>query len=245
MRLKFSYSFPLLLSFSGHFGLLALALAFFTYPDTDLRSSTSYEVTLIPKTSGIPAPSLINNQTETQLEQIASTKAQESGETSKVNNAENATNLELKQKATSKPDLTLKSVPDPVRVISTASPQKEATHERAINKNADPQAIARRHSITVKDRQPPKYVLGSPNNPKPVFPYLARKKGWYGDVTLGVNVGPNGRAEKTNIVDSSGFSILDNAASKTIDEQWVFHAARQSGQSVAGHVDVLISFRFE
>jgi protein TonB len=47
------------------------------------------------------------------------------------------------------------------------------------------------------------------------YPPLARRKGWQGEVRLGVRLEPDGRLTHIRIVQSSGFSVLDNSAIKT------------------------------
>lgn len=47
------------------------------------------------------------------------------------------------------------------------------------------------------------------------YPMLARRKGWQGEVRLGLRLEPDGRLTHIRIVRSSGHSILDKSAIKT------------------------------
>lgn len=58
-------------------------------------------------------------------------------------------------------------------------------------------------------------------NEPPQYPTLARIKGWEGEVVLVVNVNEKGRVAQTSVLSSSGFYILDAAATKAINN-WRF-----------------------
>jgi protein TonB len=47
------------------------------------------------------------------------------------------------------------------------------------------------------------------------YPPLARRRGWEGEVRLGLRLEPDGRLTHIHIVKSSGFAILDTSALKT------------------------------
>lgn len=47
------------------------------------------------------------------------------------------------------------------------------------------------------------------------YPPLARRKGWQGEVRLGLRLESDGRLTHIRIVQSSGFAVLDNSAIKT------------------------------
>lgn len=65
-------------------------------------------------------------------------------------------------------------------------------------------------------------------NPAPVYPRIARQRGWEGTVELRVLVAREGLPTRVEIAKSSGYDVLDNAALETIKD-WHFLAA-QSGQ---------------
>lgn len=89
--------------------------------------------------------------------------------------------------------------------------------------------------------RPPLYRIGSANNPRPPYPYLARKRGWQGRVVLSVYVDQDGVAVKVLIKKGSGHSILDRSAMLTI-EKWKFKPSLKGGKNVAAIVPVPVKF---
>ncbi len=88
------------------------------------------------------------------------------------------------------------------------------------------------------------YELASPDykvNPKPHYPYVARRRGYEGIVVLKVLVMEDGRVGEIRIEESSGFEILDEAAIKSV-RKWVFSPARRNGIPVSSWVKVPIRF---
>lgn len=76
---------------------------------------------------------------------------------------------------------------------------------------------------------------------EPIYPLRARRRGWSGEVSLLVAVSPEGRVEDVQVVETSGYSILDAAASEAV-KGWVFSPAKQGEQPVEGEVPVVIKF---
>lgn len=89
----------------------------------------------------------------------------------------------------------------------------------------------------------PPYVGGAvQNNPKPIYPSLARRRGWEGLVLLHVEVDDMGHPQRVEIKQSSGFPVLDRAAVDAVN-RWQFVPARRGGVAVGGWVDVPVQFR--
>jgi len=44
------------------------------------------------------------------------------------------------------------------------------------------------------------------------YPALARHRGWQGEVTLQVHIGPDGHIGQSRVLRSSGYPVLDHAA---------------------------------
>ena len=93
------------------------------------------------------------------------------------------------------------------------------------------------------DNAPPSFALGSNSNPKPKYPYIAQKRGWQGDVLLGVDVKQDGWPQRVTVLESSGFGLLDKAAVATIRDYWQFEPALSFRRPVEGYTQVPISFR--
>jgi protein TonB len=81
-------------------------------------------------------------------------------------------------------------------------------------------------------------------NQSPVYPFMAREQGWQGTSLLRVLVLKNGSVGKTEIVTSSGFTILDQAALRGISG-WKFAPGKKDGQPIDMWVQIPISFRLE
>ncbi len=86
----------------------------------------------------------------------------------------------------------------------------------------------------------PKYV----ENPNPIYPREARRKGYEGEVLLRVEVLPNGRVGQIEIRRSSGYEILDRSAMETI-KQWRFIPAQKGEDRVTFWVNIPIKFQLQ
>jgi len=79
-------------------------------------------------------------------------------------------------------------------------------------------------------------------NPKPVYPLLARRMGAQGVVLLRVRVQQDGSVAAVELVHSSGFALLDEAATRTVRDNWRFLPARLDGVAIESWVEVPIKF---
>ena len=61
----------------------------------------------------------------------------------------------------------------------------------------------------------------------PVYPFLARKKGWEGEVIIVVQTDNKGNILSANIYSSSGYSILDDSAENAV-KKWKFSGVKSS-----------------
>jgi len=86
------------------------------------------------------------------------------------------------------------------------------------------------------DSQP--YVL---ENPKPVYPAAARRRGMQGVVLLGVAVTKEGHVEKIDVLQTSGFRVLDRSAVKSV-KNWRFIPARMGEKNVSSQMEIPIRF---
>lgn len=81
-------------------------------------------------------------------------------------------------------------------------------------------------------------------NPPPVYPEEARRQGREGLVLLRVTVNDEGKPESINILQSSGFVLLDDAAISAVKE-WKFKPARFNGIPVESQVEVPMQFKLD
>jgi periplasmic protein TonB len=82
------------------------------------------------------------------------------------------------------------------------------------------------------------------DNPAPEYPYVARQRGEFGRVVLRVEVLASGEAGRVSIERSSGYDVLDQAASETV-KRWRFVPARRNGAPIAASVSVPIRFALQ
>jgi len=87
----------------------------------------------------------------------------------------------------------------------------------------------------------PPRVARNIDNPRPWYPRMARRRGMEGRVELRVRVGVSGAVTAIEILHSSGYRILDQAAVETV-QGWRFEPARRGGEVRPGEVVVPIRF---
>lgn len=78
-------------------------------------------------------------------------------------------------------------------------------------------------------------------NPAPVYPRLARRRGLEGEVWLRVRVSARGEVLEVDVERSSTHPVLDRAAVEAV-QQWRFHPARVGEVPVEGVVRVPVRF---
>lgn len=78
-------------------------------------------------------------------------------------------------------------------------------------------------------------------NPAPAYPSEARRRGWEGRVLLSVEILENGRPERVTVKQSSGYSVLDEAAMGAV-RRWTFIPAQRDGQPIRSLAEVPIVF---
>ena len=78
-------------------------------------------------------------------------------------------------------------------------------------------------------------------NQPPDYPYLARKLGQQGKVSLNIQIMPNGKTGEIEIAKSSGHSLIDNAA-KNAAESWKFFEKKELAFDKA--ISIAIDFEF-
>lgn len=84
------------------------------------------------------------------------------------------------------------------------------------------------------------YPLYKENAP-PVYPEIARLRGYEGIVLVFAEILPDGRVGKIKIRKSSGYAILDQSAVQAV-KPWRFEPAKKSGNPFAAWVELPIKF---
>lgn len=88
---------------------------------------------------------------------------------------------------------------------------------------------------------PPSSDAGYLQNPKPRYPRAARLRGMEGVVVLSVDVDAGGRPTGVQVKNSSGFTLLDEAALEAVRD-WRFVPASRGGRPIAAPVEVPVRF---
>ncbi len=88
----------------------------------------------------------------------------------------------------------------------------------------------------------PRGGAGYLNNPAPVYPEIAMDRAWEGRVLMKVHVLANGKPDSVAVLTSSGKSVLDDEAVRTV-KQWSFAPATRGKTPIDGWVTVPISFK--
>jgi protein TonB len=81
-------------------------------------------------------------------------------------------------------------------------------------------------------------------NPAPEYPRRARQLGFEGTVVLNVRINQKGGVEDVKIAVSSGYSLLDQSALRSV-KAWLFKPAQRGYQPVAAWVQVPVRYTLE
>lgn len=81
-------------------------------------------------------------------------------------------------------------------------------------------------------------------NREPIYPDAAARRGEQGTVVLLIHVAPDGQAREVEILQSSGFPLLDRAAQQAV-ERWHFLPAMRDGQAVAASMPLRVVFSLQ
>ena len=87
-------------------------------------------------------------------------------------------------------------------------------------------------------------VLARPNpsqNSAPIYPDVARKKGWEGSVLLRAQITAQGLVESLTLLKSSGYEILDQSATSAV-RHWRFHPQQVNRQPTPSTVEIPVKF---
>ena len=144
-----------------------------------------------------------------------------------------------------KPQLTARAEPAPDRAAVqpfTAQTPVEAEAPRTAVPAAEPPAQV---AVVPEPRaREPDYVARYLYNPRPDYPWQARRMGIEGRVVLHVEILQSGGAGRIEIRQSSGHDMLDQAAIKAVTG-WRFAPARISGAPITAWADVPIRFKLD
>jgi protein TonB len=127
------------------------------------------------------------------------------------------------------------------------APRKNIKEKRAEEKLASESEASQKLEIIEKEAAPASTFVQADSrpyaldNPKPVYPSVARRRGMQGLVLLQVRVSEEGKVTGIHVVRSSGFRILDVVAVDSV-KQWRFMPARENDMTVTSTVQVPVRF---
>lgn len=78
-------------------------------------------------------------------------------------------------------------------------------------------------------------------NPAPLYPKIARQKGWEGTVKLTALIEKDGSPHQVGVAESSGYGILDKAAVNTV-KSWKFTPAQSGNSRFSSKITIPIRF---
>lgn len=81
-------------------------------------------------------------------------------------------------------------------------------------------------------------------NPPPEYPAVARRRGQEGLVLLAVLVNESGAPAEVRVAETSGSSVLDEAALEAV-QRWTFVPARRGDHAIAAWVEVPVRYRLK
>ncbi len=147
-----------------------------------------------------------------------------------------------------------KEKPKETEILLTNNPLPDApvVAKKAPEKKKEEQAKKKSKRLGDKEVKetvvilPSKGALGEAKpdylkNPAPVYPQMARERGWEGLVTLSVLVDRDGRVSEVTLEKSSGHSALDHSAQQTV-RKWRFQSARVGGVPVPSRIRIPVRF---
>jgi protein TonB len=119
-------------------------------------------------------------------------------------------------------------------------PMLEDTPENAANGTAVPSPAGA--SAPPADRVTPLPIDGQ--SPPPTYPQAALRRGETGTVTVRIQVDAQGNPGGVALIQRSGSRDLDRAAMEAV-RKWRFQPAIESGEAVAGTVDIPVEFNLQ
>lgn len=158
-----------------------------------------------------------------------------------------------KKEAPKKPEPVMKKEPsppppvEPESLMSTESalPPSFKENQATLYQLKQEESLPAETSATITSRERvAKLTYALPlykENPAPKYPRVAKRKGYEGTVILDVFVNQEGKVESLEVFQSSGHTVLDKAAKKTV-ASWLFSPAKRGEEKIAMWIKVPIRF---
>jgi protein TonB len=150
-----------------------------------------------------------------------------------------------------KPEPKVKPKAKPVpRPLLQPQPAAERVMEQApepapvVAAQAGPVIEAPARAETAPVVEAPRFNAAYLNNPPPVYPLPARRRGIEGRVLVRAEVQADGSCSRAELKKTSGSELLDQAALEAV-RKWHFVPAKKGNQAVTAWVEVPITFKLE
>jgi periplasmic protein TonB len=144
--------------------------------------------------------------------------------------------------APTKPPAEIPAIVEPpkpsVAVESKPAPPSPPAQIHGDGSSPEPGLDATTQKAEVGVKAKPNYL----KNPEPTYPAAARRRHQEGLVLISVHVTAQGRAEKVEIKQSSGYPLLDEAALNAV-RNWEFIPARIGTIALASEIEVPVRFK--
>jgi protein TonB len=134
-----------------------------------------------------------------------------------------------------------KPAPTPTPVAPTPEPVQKVEPSPVVEQKTDTKSKASQEPAAAAFIQP-KFDADYLNNPKPGYPSISQRLGEEGVVMLRVYVSAQGTPDQIQLLKSSGFVRLDQAAQESV-ARWRFVPARQGKIAIAEWVNIPITFQ--
>lgn len=141
------------------------------------------------------------------------------------------------QASTLTPVANIEAISQPHALLATTADNESAKNNITTNTAA---AIETTNTAS-SDIEKPIFDAAFLKNPQPSYPVFAKKRQQQGTVMLNVKVSIEGKAEMIELAESSGFSLLDEAAQLAV-ANWRFIPARRGDVVIAASVIVPVRF---
>ncbi len=102
--------------------------------------------------------------------------------------------------------------------------------------------IAKRKSVTTSTSSSKLTAARPTKRSSPIYPELARKKGYQGTSVFIATINPDGSIKEVKLSQTSGHAMLDRAAKKAL-LHWRFTPAKRNGITIASQLRIPIIFR--
>lgn len=130
---------------------------------------------------------------------------------------------------------------DPVAALERPVTEPERPEAETEPELADEEAVATAdagESEVGNEEEAARITFGMP----PAYPKVALRMGWEGSCLCAIVLDAEGKVTSVEILESSGYDVLDEAATKAI-RGWKFAAATKGGVAIDGRLEHRIRFR--